>query len=98
MSPCIHKTGHKFPYPSNCDQHNLNPIIQKNYKTTVDPTNKVVASTLDIVDMQEKIKDTEYIIKKIHVKPINVTKIVQRISDMETPTIFSKDDYKITKI
>ena len=29
-----------------------------------DPTNKAVTSTLDIVDMQEKIKDTEYIIKR----------------------------------
>ena len=37
-----------------------------------DLTNKVVTSTLDIVDMQEKIKDAEFIIKKIHIKPINM--------------------------
>ena len=36
--------------------------------------------------MQEKIKDAEYIIKKIHVKPNNMTKILQTIADMETPT------------
>ena len=29
-----------------------------------DLTNKVVTSTLDIVDMQEKIKDAEFIIKR----------------------------------
>ena len=60
-------------------------------------------STLDIVDMQEKIKDAEYIIKKIHVKPINmtlnnVTKSLQRIADIKTPTTFIKDDFTITKI
>ena len=95
--------GHRFPYPSNCAQQNLNFIIQKNYRTTGDLTNKVVTSTLDIVDMQVKIKDAEYIIKKIHVKPINValkhvTKSLQRIADMETPTNFRQDDYTITKI
>ena len=95
--------GHRFPYPSNCAQQNLNFIIQKNYKTTGDPTNKVATSTLDIVDMQERKKAAEYIIKKIHDKPINValnhvTKSLQRIADMETPTTFRQDDYTIRKI
>ena len=57
-------TGHNFPYPSNCAQQNLNFIIQKNYKATGALNNKVVTSTLDIVDIQEKIKDAEYIIKR----------------------------------
>ena len=35
-------------------------------------TNKVVSSTLDIVGMQEKIKDAEYIIRKILVTQTNV--------------------------
>ena len=53
--------------------------------------------------MQDKIKDAEYIIKKIHVKPINmalnyVTKSLHRIDDMETSTTFRQDDYTITKI
>ena len=53
--------------------------------------------------MQEKRKDAEYIIRKIHVKPINVaikhvTKSLQRIADMEAPTNFRQDDYTITKI
>ena len=103
MSPYIHKTRHKFPYPSNCAQQNLNFVIQKNYRTTEDLTNKVLTSTLDIVDMQEKRKDAEYIIRKIHVKPINlaikhVTKSLQRIADMEAPTNFRQYDYTITKI
>ena len=46
--------GQRFPYPSNCAQQNLHFIVQKNYKTMGDPTNKVVTSTLDIADMQEK--------------------------------------------
>ena len=41
------------------------------FKTFGDLTNKEVTSTIDIADMQEKIKDAEYIIEKIHVKPIN---------------------------
>ena len=53
--------------------------------------------------MQEKRKDADYIIKKIHVKPINVTikhvtKSLQIIADMETPSNFRQDDYTITKI
>ena len=48
LSPYIHKTGHRFPYQSNCAQLNLNFIIQKNYRTTEDLINKVVTSTLDI--------------------------------------------------
>ena len=52
--------------------------------------------------MQEKIEDAEYIIKKIHIKRINmvlkhVIKSLQRIVDMETPTTFRQDDYRITK-
>ena len=52
--------------------------------------------------MQEKRKDAEYIIRKIHVKSINVaikhvTKSLQRIADMEAPTNFRQDDYTITK-
>ena len=81
----------------------INFIIHKNYRTTEDLTNKVVTSTLDIVGMQEKRKDAEYIIRKIHVKPINVaikyvTKSLQRIADMEAPTNFRQDDYTFTKI
>ena len=103
MSPYIHKTAHRLPYPSNCAQQNQNFIIQKNHRTTEDLTNKVVTSTLDIVDMREKRKDAEYIIRKIHIKPINVaikhvTKSLQRIADMEAPTNFRQDDYTITKI
>ena len=61
-----------------------------------DLTNKVVTRTLHIVDMQEKIKDTEYMIKMMHVKPINmavkhVTKSLQRIVDIDTPTTFRQD-------
>ena len=53
--------------------------------------------------MQEKIKHAEYIIKKLHFKPIKVafnyvTKGLQKIADMETPTTFRKDYYTITKI
>ena len=63
----------------------------------------VVTSTLDIVDMQEKRNNTDFIIQQIHVKPINVTikhvtKALQRISDIETPTNFRQDGYTITKI
>ena len=70
---------------------------------TKDLTNKVVTSILDIVDMQEKRNDADYIIKQIHVKSIyvtikHVTKSLQRIADMEAPTNFRQDDYKITKI
>ena len=95
--PYIGKTGHRFPYPLNCAQQNLNFIIQKNYRTTEDLTNKVVTSTLDIVDMQEKRKDAEYIIRKIHAEPINVaikhvTKSLQRIADMEAPNKFRQVD------
>ena len=64
--------GHRFPYPSYCAQQNLNFIIQKNYKTTGDLTNKLVTSTVDIEDTQEKIKDAEDIIQKIHITPIKV--------------------------
>ena len=65
-----------------------------------DLTNKVITSTLDVLDMQKKIKDAEYIIKKKHVKPINValnyvTKSLQRISDMVTPTTFRHNYYTI---
>ena len=103
MSPYIRKTGHRFPYPSNWAHQNLNVIIHKNYRPTEDLTNKVVTSTLDIVDMREKRKDAEYIIRKIHIKPINVaikhvTKSLQRIADMEAPTNFRQDDYTITII
>ena len=102
MSPCIHKTVHRFPYPSNCAQQNLNFISQKKYKIIGDLTNKVVTSTLDIVDMQDKIKDVEYIIKKVHGKPINmalnyVTKSLQRIDDMETSSTFRQDDIQSKK-
>ena len=53
--------------------------------------------------MQEKRKDAEYIIRKIHVKPINVeikhvTKSLQRIADMEAPTNFRHDDSTFTKM
>ena len=91
--------GHRFPYPSNYAQQNKNFIIQKNYRTTEDLTKKVVTSPVDNVDMQEKRKDAEYIFKKSHVKPINVTyeKSLQIIADMETPTNFRQDDYTITK-
>ena len=70
---------------------------------TEDLTNKVVTSTLDILDMQEERKDAYYIIRKIHVKPISlsikhVTKSLQRIAGMEAPTNFRQDDYTITKI
>ena len=61
-----------------------------------DLINKVVTSTLDIVDMQEKINDAECIIKKIHVTYIDValnllTKSLQRIADMETHTTLRQD-------
>ena len=39
---------------------------------TEDLANKVVTLPLDIVDLQEKRKDAKYIIRKMHVKPINV--------------------------
>ena len=48
--------------------------------------------------MQEKRKDADYIIKKIHVTIKHVTKSLQIIADMETPTNFRQDDYTITKI
>ena len=53
--------------------------------------------------MQEKRKDADYIIKKIHVKATNVTikhvtKRLQLIADMERPTNFRQDDYTITII
>ena len=53
--------------------------------------------------MREKRKDAEYVIRKIHIKPINVaikhvTKSLQRIADMEAPTNFRQDDYTITII
>ena len=53
--------------------------------------------------MQEKRKGADYIIKKIHVKPINVTikhgtNSLKIFADMETPTNFRQDDYAITKI
>ena len=52
--------------------------------------------------MQEKRKDADFIIKQIHVKPINVTikhtiKGIQRIADMETPANFRQYVYTITK-
>ena len=56
LSPYIHNTVHRMPYPSICVQQNQNFIIQKNPRTTKDLTNKVVTSTLDIVYMQEKKK------------------------------------------
>ena len=77
--------------------------LHKNYRATEDLTNKVATSTVDTVDMQEKRKDSEYIIRKIHVKPINVVikhvkKSLQRISDMEAPTNFRHDDSTFTKM
>ena len=61
-----------------------------------DLNNNVGTSTLDIVDIQQNIKDAEYTIKKLQVKPINValnyvTKNPQRIADKETPTTFRQD-------
>ena len=52
--------------------------------------------------MQEKRKDPDYIVKKIHVKPINLTikhgtNSLKIFADMETPTNFRQDDYAITK-
>ena len=53
--------------------------------------------------MKENRKDADYIIKNIHVKPINmtikhVTKSLQIIADIDTLTKFRQDDYTITKI
>ena len=53
--------------------------------------------------MQEKGKVADYIIKKIHVKPINETlkhgtNSFKIFADMETPANFRQDDYAITKI
>ena len=103
LSPYIHKTGHRIPNPSSCAHQNLNFLIQKKYKTTGDLTSKVVTSTLDIVDMQEKDNDAEYLNKRIDVLPINmalkhVTKSFQRIADMDTPTTFRQDDYAIKNL
>ena len=100
MSPYIQKTGHRFPYPSNCALSKLNFTIQTNYRTKGDLTNKIFTSTPDIVNIQEKIKNAEYFIKKNYVKPNNmalkhVTRSLQRIDNMETPTNFRKDDYSI---
>ena len=52
--------------------------------------------------MQDKIKDADHIIKKIHVTPINtalnyMTNSLQRIAEMETPTTFRQNYYTITK-
>ena len=53
--------------------------------------------------MQEKGKVANYIIKKIHVKPINETikhgtNSLKIFADMETPTKFRQDDYAIKKL
>ena len=53
--------------------------------------------------MQEKRKAAEYIIKKIHVKDINViiklgTYSLKIFADMETLTKFRQDYFAITKI
>ena len=71
MSPCLHKT--QVPISiilclAEPQFYNSEKLIN----TTGDLINKVFTSTLDIVDMQEKIKNAEYIIKQIHVTPINV--------------------------
>ena len=62
-------------------------ILKNNQK----PHQKVIISPIYIVDMQEKIKGAHYIIRKIHVKPINVTpqpgaNSLKIFADMETPT------------
>ena len=75
---------------------------KKKRKKTGDLNNKVITSTLDIVNMQEKMKDEEYVIKNIHVTSINValnymTKSLQRIADMETTTTFRQDKIQSQK-
>ena len=102
MSQYIHKTGQGLSYSSNCARQNLSFIVQTNHRTTENLTKKVITSPLDIVDMQENRKDEDYIIKKIHVRAINVTikhmtKSLQIFADMETSTNFTQDDYTITK-
>ena len=47
--------------------------LKEKSKTTRDNTKKVVTSPPDIVDMQEMRKDAYYIIKNMHVKPLNGT-------------------------
>ena len=82
MSPYIPNTGLRFPYPSNCAQQNLNFIIKKNYRKKEDLTKKVVTSPLDSVDMQEKRKDADYIIKKDTCK---TSKCDNKTCDKEPP-------------
>ena len=62
-------------------------------------TSPTVTSTQNIVDVQEKIKDAEYIIKKIHVKPINmVLKHVAKIfEELLTWAHFPLSDKMIIK-
>ena len=76
-------------------------VTQKYNITTEDNTKKLVTSPLYIVDMQEKRKEADYIIKKMHVNPINgtlkhVTESLQIIDGMETTTNFRQDDCIIT--
>ena len=57
------------------------------------PRHKSNFFCLYIVDMQEKRKGADYIIKKIHVKSINVTiqhgtNSLKKFVDMDTPTNF----------
>ena len=101
MSPYIQKVGYRFPYTSNCAQQNIIFVTQKYNITTEDSTKKVVTSPLDIEDMKEKRKEADYIIKKMHLKSINVTlkhvtESLQIIDCMETTTNFRQDDCIIT--
>ena len=48
--------------------------------------------------MQQKRKEAEFIIQQMHVNPVNVTKDIQQIFYIDTPTNFRQDAYKITKV
>ena len=90
MHQYIHNIELRFQCSSNCAQQNQNFIIQKNYRTTEELTKKNTSPQY-IVNMQEKRKDADYIVKKIHVKPINLTikhgtNSLKLFADMETPT------------
>ena len=71
LKKSIHNTRLRLPYLSNVAQLNIKIIIQKNYRTREDLAKKLVSSPLDIVDMQEKRKDAEYIIKE-YIKNLNM--------------------------